>query len=127
MPTNHGVRVDTEAALYSAGKPNSTAFPFESITLNLKSPLGPKSAEKNGPKSLPSSITIDGPDLDAALQYGPTPGLSFFRTWLEEFQTVVHNRPKKQGEVEWTVTLGGGSQDMMYKVSLSCVTEGKHG
>ena len=93
----------------SAGKPNPTTFPFESITLNLKPPLGQASTE-NSP---PTSLTIEGADLDAALQYGPTPGLATFRAWLEDFQSAVHGRAK---DGSWTVNIGTGSQDLMAKV-----------
>ena len=96
----------------SAGKPNPDTFPFDSITLGLKPPLGQKA---DGEQITPTSLTIEGPDLEVALQYGPTPGLLKFRNWLEEFQSTVHKREKNG---EWAVNVGTGSQDLMAKVSL---------
>jgi tryptophan aminotransferase len=96
--------------IFSAGKPNPTTFPFESITLNLKPPLGEK---VDGEQTTPTSITIEGPDLEVALQYGPTSGLIKFRAWLEDFQSTVHKREKNG---EWAVNVGTGSQDLMVKV-----------
>jgi len=59
------------------------------------------------------SLTIEGPDLEVALQYGPTSGLIKFRAWLENFQSTVHKREKNG---EWAVNVGTGSQDLMAKV-----------
>lgn len=103
-------REETPNVVDSAGKPNPHTFPFESIVLNLKPPLG----HPEGSLGV-TSLTIDGSDLDSALQYGPTSGLPKFRALLEEFQSKIHNRP--QDPSNWTVTTGGGSQDMMVKVS----------
>ena len=89
------------------GKPNPHTFPFEKITLQLKPPVG--STEK---PTTPTAITIEGEDLEVALQYGPTPGLTKLRAWLEEFQMKVHKREKG----DWGVNIGTGSQDAMFKV-----------
>jgi tryptophan aminotransferase len=56
---------------------------------------------------------IDGQDLDQALQYGPTPGLAKLRNLLLDTQEQLHKRPKG----DWTVNVGSGTQDLMYKVS----------
>jgi len=87
----------------SAGRPNPETFPFDSITLNLKPSLAGGPAE---------SITLDGPDLDAAMQYGPSAGLVNIRNWLSKLQTHVHKRQPGN----WAVSLGSGSQDLMSKV-----------
>lgn len=64
---------------FLAGKPNAATFPFESITLNLKSPVPFQHASDNGKANGHSeeitSIDISGPELDEALQYGATSGL----------------------------------------------------
>lgn len=52
-----------------AGKPNPATFPFEAITLTVKSPV---------PDEAVYDIRIDGQDLDRALQYGITGGLPDF-------------------------------------------------
>jgi hypothetical protein len=100
----------------SAGKPNPLTFPFESITLNLKPPLASTSTDSD----IPLHLTIDGQDLDDALQYGPSAGLNTFRGWLETLQAEVHGREKG----DWTVTLGSGSQDLMTKVRGSAGRRG---
>jgi len=96
---------------HRAGKPNPETFPFESITLHLKPPLNSTPDDSD----IPSSITIEGPEINAALQYGPTPGLTPFRGWLEDLQKRVHRRHNDRGD--WTVSIGTGSQDLMYKVA----------
>lgn len=65
---------------------------------------------------MPEAVTIDGPDLEFALQYGPTPGLPTIRGWLETLQEKVHGR--KKGD-DWTLSMATGSQDGMFKVSGS--------
>ncbi|WVQ81374.1 hypothetical protein IAT38_003498 [Cryptococcus sp. DSM 104549] len=93
---------------FLAGRPNPSTFPFDSITLNLKPPLGvPESAN-----SLPESVVIDGEDLNASLQYGPSPGLHKFTNLLADVQSHVHGR-KRDGT--WAISCGSGSQDLMYK------------
>lgn len=52
-----------------AGKPNPDTFPFEAITLTVKSPI---------PNEAAYDIRIDGPDLNRAMQYGITGGLPDF-------------------------------------------------
>lgn len=52
-----------------AGKPNPATFPFEAITLTVKSPI---------PDQLTYDIKIEGQDLERALQYGITGGLPDF-------------------------------------------------
>ncbi|WRT69201.1 uncharacterized protein IL334_006185 [Kwoniella shivajii] len=89
-----------------AGRPNPTTFPFSSITLNLKSPLGESSSEKQ------DSITIETEDLDVALQYSPSPGLKKLVDWAVDFQSYAHN---KKNDGSWTVSFGSGSQDLMSK------------
>jgi tryptophan aminotransferase len=105
-----------------AGKPNPETFPFEAITLSVKSLL---------PDDGAYDIRIDGSDLDRALQYGMTGGLPDFvevslsrkyrlpltdnsKQWLEGFQTHVHGNSKE--EEGWQVVVGNGSQDLLTKV-----------
>lgn len=88
-----------------AGKPNADTFPFESITLKLKAPSS-------------ETLSIDGDDLDEALQYGMTAGLPRLVQWLEAFQSEVQGRGKGSDE-GWRVTIGVGSQDLISKVRLA--------
>ncbi|WWD21180.1 hypothetical protein CI109_105664 [Kwoniella shandongensis] len=96
-----------------AGRPNPTSFPFSAMTLTIKPPLA-------DPSALPVDITIDGNDLDTALQYGPSAGLPKLRDWLEQLQSKVHKRERGN----WTISLGSGSQDMMYKGFMSILNPG---
>ncbi|GFZ47143.1 hypothetical protein JCM24511_04886 [Saitozyma sp. JCM 24511] len=93
-----------------AGRPNPHTFPFASIILNLKPPLSTSS--EPAASSAPTALEIAGEDLEAALQYGPSAGLPQLRGVLEDLQSTVHKREKGTG---WTVSVGSGSQDLMYK------------
>lgn len=87
----------------SAGRPNPTTFPFDSITLHLKPPLG------GGKKQ---DVDVDGELLNVAMQYGPSAGIPHIRKWLSDLQTHVHKRQPGN----WAVSMGSGSQDLMSKV-----------
>jgi len=116
-----------EVVSFLAGKPNPLTFPFEAITLTLKTPLSQltsphASGNGNGNGSTThETITIDGAQLDSALQYGPTQGLTHFVKWLEGFQGEVHNR---EMDGRWSVSVGGGSQDLMYKGFMAVMNPG---
>lgn len=63
---------------FLAGKPNPSTFPFESITLKIKSDgHADASGKANGAPipSQPEELTISGDRLNEALQYGATAGL----------------------------------------------------
>ncbi|ODO06131.1 tryptophan aminotransferase [Cryptococcus wingfieldii CBS 7118] len=105
---------DDVVSFYSAGRPNPVTFPFESITLNLKSPLGSTSTD------IPPSVTIDGEDLNVALQYAPSAGLPKLTSWLSDLQSTVHKRDKS----DFAISLGSGSQDLMYKGFLAVLNPG---
>lgn len=114
-----------------AGKPNPLTFPFEAITLSIKSTI---------PDDANYDVRIENEELERALQYGMTGGLPDFVKvcmrsqtigqccrnwtaahiivnfqWLQDFQSVVHGRDA-QAE-EWGTVVGNGSQDLLTKVS----------
>ncbi|CAK9781634.1 unnamed protein product [Cutaneotrichosporon oleaginosum] len=95
----------------SAGRPNPTTFPFDSITLHMKPPLG--GGEKR-------DVELDGELLDAAMQYGPSAGLPQIRKWLSDLQTHVHGRAPGN----WAVSMGSGSQDLMSKAFHAVLNPG---
>ncbi|KII93912.1 hypothetical protein PLICRDRAFT_171614 [Plicaturopsis crispa FD-325 SS-3] len=113
-----------------AGKPNPSTFPFESITMKLKPHRPPKSCESldganvNGNMVGESgdTITLDNEELDEALQYGATAGLKRLIEWLQRFQSEVHGRTHA-GE-GWDITIGCGSQDLMYKAFQVLINDG---
>lgn len=99
---------------FLAGKPNPATFPFESVTLHLKPPLGIDAGDAAYVKSLEGQkdqeglaisvddkgqivLEIEGRDLQEALQYGPTAGIPRLVTFLTEFISTVHERPIPSG------------------------------
>ena len=89
-----------------AGKPNSLTFPLTSVTIRARSPTDP-SAEVE--------TEISGKALADGLQYGPTAGLPNLSNWVYGLQEKVHGRKKT---ADWKVSIGSGSQDVIYKVSM---------
>jgi tryptophan aminotransferase len=87
-----------------AGKPNSSTFPFTSLSFTTRDPTDPS-------KEIPLNLTDD--ELAVALQYGPTPGFDGLITWVYGLQEAAHGRKKGEG---WNVSIGAGSQDLLYKV-----------
>lgn len=103
-----------------SGKPNSDTFPFQKITLELKPEVGETGKVE--------TVSIEGSDLDIALQYSATSGLPKLVDWIENFQRKVHKRPrvkegKRAGEV-WRCSFGNGSQDLLTKAFEALVNEG---
>jgi tryptophan aminotransferase len=92
-----------------AGKPNPSMFPISSMSITVRSPHS-----KEGSPS-EKVITIDGPALNEALQYGPTPGSPDALRWYKGLQEVAHKRPQS---TEWSLSMGSGSQDVIYKARL---------
>ncbi|KAJ7074721.1 pyridoxal phosphate-dependent transferase [Mycena amicta] len=103
-----------------AGRPNPTTFPFESITMKLRPTLAGMPATNDD--SDPLTITLEGEQLTAGLQYGLTAGAPNLIKWLEQFQTYAHKR--LPNPASWSVTVGSGSQDLMYKACDTLIDEG---
>ncbi|KAG8756584.1 hypothetical protein FRC14_002926 [Serendipita sp. 396] len=98
-----------------AGKPNPSLFPITSFSLTVQSPIDPSSS---------TQLTIDGEILEEALQYGPTQGLPQAHKWFVGLQEVAHNRPANGGE--WGLSVGNGSQDLIYKAFSALLNPGDH-
>lgn len=79
----------------SGGYPNPAMFPFAKATI--------ESVDGH-------SFVLEGPALQKALQYLPTPGLPTLVSWLKTLQAEVHNPPL---ETDLVVTCG--SQDGLCK------------
>ncbi|KAF4613657.1 hypothetical protein D9613_007469 [Agrocybe pediades] len=86
-----------------AGKPNASTFPFTSLSFSARSPTDPTQE---------STLTIDGAELEAGLQYGDTAGFKPLLDWIFGLQDALHGRRRGEG---WKVSMGGGSQDLIYK------------
>jgi tryptophan aminotransferase len=96
-----------------AGKPNPSTFPFEHITLGVRSPV-------NGELK---NLTLEDEELSAALQYGMTAGHSELVSWMTEMMQTVHKRENSKEE-GWRVSLGAGSQDLLYKAFNALLNPG---
>ncbi|KAJ7745551.1 pyridoxal phosphate-dependent transferase [Mycena maculata] len=104
-----------------AGAPNPSTFPFESITMKLKPTLAGMPAPTGDDDHF--NVTLECDELDEALQYGMTAGVTRFVEWLEAFQTHVH---KRGPDGTWSVTVGAGSQDLMYKACEALIDVGDY-
>ncbi|KAJ7114790.1 pyridoxal phosphate-dependent transferase [Mycena epipterygia] len=102
-----------------AGRPNSSTFPFESITMKLKPTLAGMVHRAGDNDSF--ELTLDGDVLSEALQYGMTAGVARFINWLETFQTHVH---KRVFDGSWAICVGCGSQDLMFKACEALIDDG---
>lgn len=49
------------------------------------------------------------------LQYGPTDGVPALLNWVYGLQEKVHGRERS---ADWKVSIGSGSQDVIYKVRI---------
>ena len=57
---------------------------------------------------------VSGKELAEGLQYGPTAGIPSLIDWVYGLQERNHGRKKGEG---WRVSIGSGSQDVIYKVT----------
>ncbi|KAG9076258.1 hypothetical protein FRC06_009603 [Ceratobasidium sp. 370] len=114
-----------------AGKPNADTFPFTSFSFTANDPTHRQGASSTSepPSSITSGsnapgqlhITIPPAQLAAALQYGPTTGLPDLISWVYTLQAAQHGRYKGEG---WRVSIGTGSQDLLYKSFSAFVNPG---
>ena len=93
-----------------AGKPNPETFPISSFQVTVRVPH-----EGGSLVSIPEERKLEISDsrMADALQYGPTSGYEPLIAWLEGLQARVHGRTKGEG---WRISIGSGSQDLLYKV-----------
>ncbi|KAJ7844932.1 pyridoxal phosphate-dependent transferase [Mycena olivaceomarginata] len=113
-----------------AGRPNTSTFPFDSITMKLKPTLAGMPAASGDED--PFTISLEEDELNEALQcVPPLPTCSIgadrklmrAEQWLEKFQSHVH---KRVPDASWDVTVGSGSQDLMYKACEALISDGDH-
>ena len=102
-----------------AGKPNPTAFPFQSLSFSATVP-----SDTPGESQKYIDISLSQAELAEGLQYGPTAGIPSLVRWITELQEKVHVRTFRKGDTDgdgkgggWRITIGNGSQDLLYKVS----------
>ncbi|KIJ40879.1 hypothetical protein M422DRAFT_209609 [Sphaerobolus stellatus SS14] len=105
--------VETQPGMLSmlAGKPNPMTFPFKAITLTVRG--------QND--EAPVDLVIQGDELVTGLQYSLTSGIPALRIWLTELMKKVHSRTGAEG---WRVSIGSGSQDLLYKAFAAFLNPG---
>ncbi|KAJ3747512.1 TdiD protein [Lentinula detonsa] len=112
-PIRHLFPYESEPGMISmlAGKPNTSVFPFVSLTVKVR-PSNPRIDD-----SL-TDLSLDGQDLAVALQYGATSGTPELVKWLTDLTCHLHGSQLDEG---WRVTIGSGSQDLLYKTFAALV------
>ncbi|KAH9928352.1 pyridoxal phosphate-dependent transferase [Fomitopsis serialis] len=96
-------RTPSRSHLAARGETNSETFPITSMQFNIRDPLQPPNGEATmrlieEELSVGSSTPLATACLPAGVDFG--------------LQEHLHGRRKGEG---WTVTIGAGSQDMIYK------------
>ncbi|CAO3597940.1 unnamed protein product [Absidia cylindrospora] len=89
-----------------AGAPNPETFPYESMQLTLKTG---------------ETINVDAAHFEKCLSYDLTSGFSPLNLWLNGLQKTEH-KPK----VDYGVTIGVGSQDLITKALQMFINPGTH-
>ncbi|KAF5319962.1 hypothetical protein D9611_010988 [Ephemerocybe angulata] len=108
-----------------AGKPNPTTFPFDHITLGIKSP----SQTGAQGESTTTELTLRDEELSTALQYNMTAGIPELVRWVKQLMEEVHfptaaAEGKKAESESWRVSLSPGSQDLLYKAFCALLNPG---
>ncbi|KIK63939.1 hypothetical protein GYMLUDRAFT_40149 [Collybiopsis luxurians FD-317 M1] len=103
-----------------SGKPNESTFPFLSLTFTAKDPASSTSERV---------ITIPQSQLAVGLQYTDTAGIPDLIKWVIGLQEKVHGRKHgrsgvHEGTEGWRVSIGSGSQDLIYKAARSIISPG---
>ncbi|KXN86754.1 Kynurenine/alpha-aminoadipate aminotransferase, mitochondrial [Leucoagaricus sp. SymC.cos] len=97
-----------------AGKPNPTMFPITSLSFTARSPHSSSPTDE-------VSYSLTGDELAQGLQYGDTAGIEPLKDWLYGLQEYSHGRKRGEG---WSIHVGSGSQDMIYKAVQVLVDDG---
>ncbi|KIK69758.1 hypothetical protein GYMLUDRAFT_150603 [Collybiopsis luxurians FD-317 M1] len=115
-PIRHLFPYESKPGMISmlAGKPNPDVFPFASLTMKVRSP-------NSKIDSTLTDLCLDGEELAVALQYGATAGTAELVQWLTSLTCHLHSC---QSDERWRVTVGAGSQDLLYKGFNALVDSG---
>jgi len=95
---------------FLAGKPNPIMFPLTSLSFSARSPHSSSATDE-------TIHTLSPDELSLGLQYSDTAGIKTLRDWLYGLQDFSHGRRRGEG---WSVCVGSGSQDLIYKVGSLC-------
>uniref|UniRef100_A0A0W0EUN6 Aminotransferase class I/classII large domain-containing protein n=1 Tax=Moniliophthora roreri TaxID=221103 RepID=A0A0W0EUN6_MONRR len=118
-----------------AGKPNPTTFPIAGISLTVRDPrsaIKDKKSESDDSADL-AEVKLDKATLEEGLQYAEEAGVRSLMNWFCGLQERVHGRRctlYDEGGVDeagegWKMTIGVGSQDMIYKAIRAIVNPGE--
>ncbi|KIY66406.1 TdiD protein [Cylindrobasidium torrendii FP15055 ss-10] len=101
------------------GRPNPATYPFERVTLDVKSPYASGSTTPDSQSDI-ETIDIVGDDLSEALQYSQSFGVPALNKWLFTLMQQEHG----VSQADARVTIGAGSQDLLYKAFTAIVNPG---
>lgn len=105
-----------------AGKPNASTFPIEEISITMRAPAAPQPYSHSGGEPVLETLKIQGKDLSEALQYTFTDGIPELRDILSDFQHREHG--VVVDDIKLQLTIGNGSQDLMYKAFVCLLDPG---
>ncbi|KZV94690.1 PLP-dependent transferase [Exidia glandulosa HHB12029] len=110
------LHLELEPGLLSllAGKPNPTTFPITSISFKARNPLSADGLEED-------EYTLSTAEVSTALQYNFVAGVVPLVEWVLKLQAFEH---KRKLDPAWTVTIGSGGQDLIYKAFSALVNPG---
>ncbi|XP_006459632.1 hypothetical protein AGABI2DRAFT_191531 [Agaricus bisporus var. bisporus H97] len=97
-----------------AGKPNPTMFPLTSLSFSARAPHSSDPADEQ-------SYSLTQEEIALGLQYSDTAGIKPLRDWLYGLQEFSHGRTREEG---YSVMVGNGSQDLIYKAVVNLVNDG---
>ncbi|EKM78964.1 hypothetical protein AGABI1DRAFT_75541 [Agaricus bisporus var. burnettii JB137-S8] len=97
-----------------AGKPNPTMFPLTSLSFSARAPHSTDPADEQ-------SYSLTQEEIALGLQYSDTAGIKPLRDWLYGLQEFSHGRTREEG---YSVMVGNGSQDLIYKAVVNLVNDG---
>jgi len=94
----------------ASGMPNSCKFPFDQIEMTLK----------DG-----KQLSLSGINMERALQYSPTPGISSLLDWIYKIHEKYHNPPlMKSDSNRFEAVVTTGSQDGLMKIFEMLISPG---
>ncbi|RXW25327.1 hypothetical protein EST38_g512 [Candolleomyces aberdarensis] len=106
-----------------AGKPNPSTFPFTHITLGVKAT--PTANGHCSDLTATTDLVLKDDDLAMALQYNMTAGIPDLVKWVTDLMETVHcTSDEASAEQKWRVSLGPGSQDLLYKAFCALLNPG---
>lgn len=97
-----------------AGKPNPTTFPITSISFKARNPLSADGLQED-------DFTLTPEEVSTALQYNFVAGVPTLVNWVTKLQAFEHKHDVDPAT--WTVSIGSGGQDLLYKVRCACLRQ----